>query len=267
MEFLTPEEQAAETKGVSILVAGPFGIGKTSLAKTLPAELLPKACFVKVENGTLAIKGLPIALFSLDTWEELRNVAAVIGGPNPALPSNAVYSQAHYDSVINDPAYSRFPHYDVVFIDSLNAGARFSFIYSEQQPESFSHGKKDLRGTFGLHARNMVSFLSQLQRAKSKTIIITCGLGYVVDDYNVGTWQLMTEGARTNRELPGILDQVITMQLVDFGDGKPPARAFVCTSPNPWNYPAKDRSGRLDQIEAPDLGKLLSKLNGNNQGG
>ena len=49
------------------------------------------------------------------------------------------------------------------------------------------------------------------------------------------------------------------MQWVDFGDGKP-VRAFVCTSPNPWGYPAKDRSGRLEQLEPPNLGKLIAKL-------
>jgi hypothetical protein len=82
----------------------------------------------------------------------------------------------------------------------------------------------------------------------------------VVDEFNRGEWQLQAEGSKTSRELPGIVDEILTMQFLDFGDGKPPTRAFVCTSPNPWGYPAKDRSGRLDQIEPPDLGSLLSKL-------
>ena len=38
------------------------------------------------------------------------------------------------------------------------------------------------------------------------------------------------------------------------------SQAFVCTPDNQWNYPAKDRSGRLAPIEQPDLGMLLSKL-------
>jgi hypothetical protein len=59
--------------------------------------------------------------------------------------------------------------------------------------------------------------------------------------------------------LPGIVDEIITMQFIDFGDGMP-VRAFVCTSPNPWGYPAKDRSGRLKQLEEPHLGKLIEKL-------
>ena len=45
-----------------------------------------------------------------------------------------------------------------------------------------------------------------------------------------------------------IVDQIMTLQFIDFGDGKP-TRAFVCTQPNAWTYPAKDRSGRLEQIE------------------
>ena len=53
---------------------------------------------------------------------------------------------------------------------------------------------------------------------------------------------------------------IITYQFLDFADGKPPERGFVCTSPNSWGYPAKDRSGRLDPIEPPHLGRVLDKL-------
>jgi hypothetical protein len=73
------------------------------------------------------------------------------------------------------------------------------------------------------------------------------------------TNQLQIEGQRVPREISGIVDEVITMASIDFGDGKP-VRVFVCTSPNPWNYPAKDRSGKLEQIEKPDLGVLIAKI-------
>jgi hypothetical protein len=29
---------------------------------------------------------------------------------------------------------------------------------------------------------------------------------------------------------------------------------------NPWGYPAKDRSGRLDMVEPPHLGELIAKI-------
>jgi hypothetical protein len=41
-----------------------------------------------------------------------------------------------------------------------------------------------------------------------------------------------------------------------------PYRAFVCQTLNQWGYPAKDRSGQLEVVEEPHLGKLLAKISG-----
>ena len=88
----------------------------------------------------------------------------------------------------------------------------------------------------------------------------------VTDDYGRTEHRLQLEGTRTSRELPAVVDQVITYNWINFGDGVL-TRAFVCTSPNPWQFPAKDRSGRLEQIEQPHLGKLLAKLSAKSPGG
>ena len=45
-------------------------------------------------------------------------------------------------------------------------------------------------------------------------------------------------------------------------ENNPPYRAFVCHTLNEWSYPAKDRSGKLDLMEEPHLGKLLHKMTG-----
>src|SRR5262249_17756408 len=134
--------------------------------------------------------------------------------------------------------------------------------WAEQQPEAFSErtGKKDTRGAYGLHGREMVNWLNQLQHARTKNVIFVGILEKVGEEFNRAEWQLQSEGSKTSRELPGIVDQIITMNWINFGDGKSLERAFVCTSPNPWTYPAKDRSGRLQQLEEPHLGKLISKL-------
>jgi hypothetical protein len=42
-------------------------------------------------------------------------------------------------------------------------------------------------------------------------------------------------------------------------DGKP-QQAFVCQTLNPWGFPAKDRSGRLELVEPPHLGRLMEKI-------
>ena len=135
-----------------------------------------------------------------------------------------------------------------------------SFTCAEQQPEAYTdRGRKDLRAIYGLHGRTMISWLSQLQHTRGRTVVFVAVLERNVDDFNIATWQPQIEGGKTSRELPAIVDEIITMAWVDFGDRKP-VRAFVCTNPNPWGYPAKDRSGRLEQFEPPDLGALIEKL-------
>jgi hypothetical protein len=138
--------------------------------------------------------------------------------------------------------------------------SRLSFRWAEQQPEAFTaRGVKDVRAAYGLHAREMLMWLHQLQHAREKSIIFVGILERVTDELRPHEFRLQMEGAKTAREIPAIVDEIITMNWVDFGDAKA-VRSFICTSPNPWIYPAKDRSGRLEQIEEPHLGRLITKL-------
>jgi hypothetical protein len=261
MKLLTAEERLAEPQGVKAVILGPTGIGKTSLMKTLSPAALVTALYVDIEGGDLAIAGLPVASVRPGAWKDIRDLACVIGGPDPSPPPTAPYSDAHYQALVADPVMTALIEAKIVFIDSITAMSRHSFRWAEQQPEAISdRGKKDLRAVYGLHARTMLGALNQFQRARAKSVIFVGILERVIDDFNVGTWQAQIEGAKTGRELPGIVDQVITYQFVDRGNGKDAERTLVCTSPNAWAYPAKDRSGLLAQFEEPDLGALLAKL-------
>jgi hypothetical protein len=81
----------------------------------------------------------------------------------------------------------------------------------------------------------------------------------VTDDYGVSSWRIQLEGQRTARELPAVLDEILTMNWVTAKNGKK-FRAFICQPDNQWGFPAKDRSGKLAPVEEPHLGKLLAKL-------
>jgi hypothetical protein len=257
MQIISADERLRERRGAKLLVLGPTGIGKTSLLRTLdPARVL----FVDIEAGDLSVLDLPVRTVRVDDWASARDLACRIGGANPSFTPNTCYSQAHYEAL--GGALPGLDEVDVIFVDSITAASRLSFRWAEQQPEAYSErsGKKDVRGTYGLHAREMLLWLHHLQHARAKHVVFVGILERVVDELNVATWQLQSEGSKTSRELPAIVDEILTYQFLDFGDGNPPTRGFVCTAPNAWGYPAKDRSGRLEQIEQPDLGKLLSKL-------
>jgi len=260
MKFIPADARLAEKSGPKILIVGSSGVGKTSLLRTLSAKMLASAVFIDIEAGHLAVDDVPIASVRPRTWDECRDLACALGGPNPALPPTASYSEAHHNKVMEDHELARLADYPILFVDSLTTAGRLCFTWAEQQPEAFTdRGRKDLRSIYGLHARSMVGWLNQLQHAREKTVVFVAVLERNIDELNIATWQPQIEGAKTGRELPAIVDEIITMQWIDFGDRKP-VRAFVCTNPNPWGYPAKDRSGRLEQLEPPNLGALIDKL-------
>jgi AAA domain len=265
MKIITADERLAEKSGAKILIVGLSGVGKTSLLRTMPPAMLASTLFVDIEAGDIAVSDLPVASVRPRTWVECRDLACVLGGFNPALPANVAYSEAHYNEVMKNPELAQLTGYQILFVDSLTATGRLCFTWAEQQPEAFTdRGRKDLRASYGLHARSMLGWLNQLQHARVRTVVFVAVLEKSVDDLNVSTWQPQMEGAKTGRELPAIVDEIITMTWVDFGDHKL-VRAFVCTNPNPWGYPAKDRSGRLEQFEPPNLGALIEKLTGPGQ--
>ena len=266
LKIISADDRLAEKGGPKLLLIGPSGVGKTSTLHTLSAKLLASTLAFDIEAGLIAVSDLQFASVRPRTWDDCRNLACVLGGPNPALPATATYSEAHFNELMKDDELAKLASYTTLFIDSLTGAGRLCFTWAEQQPEAFTdRGRKDLRAIYGLHARSMLGWLNQLQHARERTVIFTAVLEKNTDELNISTWQPQIEGAKTGRELPAIIDEIVTMTWINFGDGKPPARAFVCTNPNQWGYPAKDRSGRLEQIEPPNLGALIEKLTGPGQ--
>jgi hypothetical protein len=259
LKIISADERMKQDKGVKALILGPAGVGKTSLLRTLDPQT---TLFLDLEAGDLAVQDVKIDAMRPRTWEECQHIAAYLSGPNPALPPTACYSQAHFDSVCESMGSPDLLNkYETIFIDSITVAGRLCFRWAEQQPESTTKdGKKDPRSTYGLMGREMISWLTQLQHCRGKNVIFVGILQKQTDDFNRVTWELQIEGAKTGNELPGIVDQVITMQHVDFGGAL--HRSFVCQQPNPHGYPAKDRAGRLEMYEEPHLGKLLQKLTG-----
>ncbi len=260
LPIISADERLKETRGIKGCIFGKSGIGKTSLLWTLDPKT---TLFFDLEAGDLAVEGWQGDTIRPKTWQECCDFAVFIGGPNRALRPDQKFSQAHYDEVcqkFGDP--SILDKYDTIFIDSITVAGRLCFGYCQGQPEAFSEksGKPDTRGAYGLHGREMIGWLTHLQHTRSKNIWFVGILDEKLDDFNRKYFQPQIEGSKTGLELPGIVDQVITMAEIQPQDKGNYYRAFVCHTINPFGYPAKDRSRRLEAIEEPHLGNLMQKI-------
>jgi hypothetical protein len=264
LPIISADQRLSEQRGIKGCIFGKSGIGKTSLLWTLPED---KTLFLDMEAGDLAIEGWGGDTLRPRTWKECRDFAVFIGGPNPALRDDQPYSQKHFDIVCErygSPDY--LTEYDTVFVDSITVAGRLCFQWCKGEPQAFSEktGKPNMLGAYGLHGQEMIAWLTHLQHTRNKNIWFVGILDEKTDDFQRRFYEPQIEGSKTGLELPGIVDQVITMgglmgEPEDDGEKKP-YRAFICHTLNPYNYPAKDRSGRLECVEEPHLGRLMDKI-------
>jgi hypothetical protein len=273
LRIITADERlsASENK-TSLAVFGPPGVGKTTLIKTLPEDCA--VCF-DLEAGMKSVQDWRGPSIPIRSFADFRELVILIGGPDPAQHPDSYYGPGYHAHVQAKHADSGLEAFlkdrSIIFVDSITDLTRQAMAYAKQQPEAFSDrtGKPDVRGAYGLLGREVIQALKHLQHARGKTVIFVGVLEKITDEFGTSSWVPQMEGTKAGRELPGIVDQVLSMQLFAKNaagdwtlDEKSTERRLVCTAGNPWGLPAKDRSGRLDLTEPPDLAALLAKIDG-----
>ncbi len=264
IRIIKADERLKLVPKVNIALFGPSGVGKTTQARTLDPK---STLFVDLEAGTLAIQDwagdvldvrATAQALNAHPWEVAQAIALYVGGHDPS-DAKGSYSKATYDQVSQVFSAIDLAKYETIFIDSITVAGRMCFDWAQLQDEvKTKDNKVDTRGAYGLLGREMMKWLTHLQHCP-KSIIVVGILDSHEDELRRLVWEPQIEGSKTARELPGIFDQVITIQNFKTDDGQM-YRGFCCQQQNPWGYPAKDRSGRLELVEAPDLGALIKKI-------
>lgn len=304
LQIRTADQRMQETGKLNMMLTAPHGVGKTTLARTLP-NAGASTLFIDLEAGMEAVKGdvtlpdgtaLPgfaggdisvrkeAAKHNVHPWVYTKALACLIGGPDPAAKrgidpeTNDFFSpysadaHAAYSSAIGDPAM--FAGFDTIFVDSGSVASRSAWSWSLVQPRAYSQktGKQDTLGAYGLVADEMIAWATQLQHIPDKSVIVLFALDVVKDKDIPGrvSYGVQCIGGRTERELPGIFDNVMTLgtfkldqagnATLDYEKGQ--HRGLICTSANGYGVPSKDRTGRAAPIEPPNLAALMTKLAG-----
>ena len=270
LRIISADQRLSEAQGkTTVALFGPSGSGKTSQLYTLPES---DTLCLDLEAGLKSVQAWQGDSIGIRTFPDAIDIACLIGGVDPSVPADGFFSAAHHQHLVATypDLAERLAAKRIVFVDSITDLTRQAMAWAKTRPEAISDktGKPDTRGAYGLLAREVITLLKHLQHAPGKTVIFVGILEKVTDEFNRVSWQPQMEGGKAARELPGIVDQVLTLSLFDRdGEGwrhvpdTGAERRFVCRAGNPYSLPAKDRSGHLDVTEPANLGALLDKIN------
>lgn len=209
--------------GVKLLCYGQAGSGKTSLIKTLPNPIILSA-----EGGLLSIADSDIPYIEVKSMADIHESFSWLSESSEA---------AQFKSVA---------------IDSISEIAEV--VLSTEKAAA-----KDPRQAYGALQDVMASMIRSFRDLPGKHIYMSAKLEKAQDEMGRILYSPSMPGNKLSQSLAFYFDEVLALRVEKDADGNT-QRALMCDSDGLWT--AKDRSGRLDAWESPDLGAIIAKIGG-----
>jgi phage nucleotide-binding protein len=209
--------------GVKVLVYGQAGAGKTSLVKTLPNPIVLSA-----EGGLLSIQDADLPYVEISDMDTLKEVYAWLASSEEAKA------------------------YQSVALDSISEIAEV-VLNAEKK------ATKDPRQAYGAMQEQMADIIRAFRDLPGRHVYMSAKLEKTQDEMGRILYAPSMPGNKTGQALPYFFDEVLALRIEKDGEGVT-QRALMCDSDGLWL--AKDRSGKLDAWEAPDIGAIIAKMQG-----
>jgi len=213
----------AHTNGVKLLVFGAAGAGKTSLIKTLPNPII-----ISAEAGLLSLVGEDLPYVEVSSMATLREAYEWLAGSDEARG------------------------FESVAVDSISEIAEVVLNYEKKIA-------KDPRQAYGAMQEQMTDLIRAFRDLPGRHVYMSAKLEKSTDEMGKVFYAPSMPGNKTGQQLPYFFDEVLALRVEKDADGVP-QRALMAHPDGLWT--AKDRSGRLDAWEAPDLGAVIRKIGG-----
>lgn len=209
--------------GVKVLVYGQAGAGKTSLVATLPDPIVLSA-----EGGLLSIHDADIPYIEVNSMATLK--------------------EAYQWLIESDEAKG----FKSVALDSISEIAEVVLNHEKK-------ASKDPRQAYGAMQEQMADIIRAFRDLPGRNVYMSAKLEKTQDEMGRMLYSPSMPGNKTGQSLPYFFDEVLALRVERDGDGVT-QRALMCDSDGLWL--AKDRSGKLDAWESPDLGEIIRKISG-----
>ncbi len=209
--------------GVKVLVYGQAGAGKTSLVKTLPSPIILSA-----EGGLLSIRDADLPYIETSDMDTLHEAYKWLTSADEAKA------------------------YRSVALDSISEIAEA--VLNAEKKET-----KDPRQAYGAMQEQMADIIRAFRDLPGRHIYMSAKLEKTQDEMGRVLYSPSMPGNKSGQSLPYFFDEVLALRVEKDGEGVT-QRALMCDSDGLWL--AKDRSGKLDMWEAPDLGAIIAKIQG-----
>jgi hypothetical protein len=118
---------------------------------------------------------------------------------------------------------------------------------------------KDPRQAYGAMQEQMADIIRAFRDLPGRHVLMTAKLEKSQDEMARILYAPSMPGNKTGQSLPYFFDEVLALRVERDADGNT-QRALMCDGDGSWL--AKDRSGKLDTWEAPDLGAIIAKIGG-----
>jgi phage nucleotide-binding protein len=207
--------------GVKLLVYGQAGAGKTTLIPSLPTPVVLSA-----EGGLLSIADADVPYIEIGTMAELWEAWEWLTKSAEAT------------------------HFQSVALDSISEIAEV--VLSAEKKSS-----KDPRQAYGAMQEQMADIIRAFRDVPGKHVLMTAKLEKNQDEMGRMLYSPSMPGNKTGQSLPYFFDEVLALRVEKNAEGET-QRALMCDSDGLWV--AKDRSGKLEMWETPDLGAIIQKI-------
>ena len=209
--------------GVKVLVYGAAGSGKTTLVQTLPNVIVLSA-----EGGLLSIQDADLPYIEIASMDDLREA---------------------FDWCRDSKEAAGFQS---VALDSISEVAEV--VLSHELKMS-----KDGRAAYGEMNSTMTELIRAFRDLPGKHVYMSAKLEKSTDEMGKMLYNPGMPGKSLTQGLPYFFDEVLALRVERDAEGIT-QRALMCDSDGLWL--AKDRSGKLEAWEAPDLGAIIAQIGG-----